>query len=394
MNIGDKIKNARKNKKLTQTQLAKLVGVKSAKVISSWESEQSTPTTMTTVKNLCTTLDLTPCDFFGMIPDTCNVISSDDKEILSKMRFLDSAAKNRILEIINREYARCATPYTSDPVLFQAKVSYPIFLTKDDSDFSTVQKKIKDLKKRKQEKKISASSITKFLWMVGYNGYISIAQVCAIFLGAVVPSQQLYNCIASYIDGTYKVPPTNFLNATTATEETNPFQAYIEQTLQTIEEEINGTLQKMNHSIPFVIHLYTDQLDNIWVTLSAVSPENVDPQILPPSNSIKIAYMRLYCSTDEIFLDRLAVHPVLQGHGLGTLLMNYAKDIAHNNNVPHIVVHPSYGVAVPNAHSSTKFLQNIFGSENTAKENTPKKFYLKNGFVDCIGDSSKMIYKL
>lgn len=394
MNIGEKIKNARKNKKLTQTQLAKLVGVKSATVVSSWESGQSSPTTMATVKNLCTTLDLTPCDFFGMIPDTCNVISSDDKEILSKMRFLDSVSKNKILEVINREYARCTTPYTSDPVLFQIEISYPIFLTKDDPDYVSIQKNVKELKKRKQEKKISAYSITKFLWMIGYNGYISIAQVCAIFLGAIVPSQQLYNCITSYINETYKVSPNSFSSVAAVTEETNMFQSYIEQTLPTIEEHTNSILQEINHSIPFSIHMYMDQLDNIWITLSATSPEKVDPQILPPSNAVKIAYIRLYCSADEICLDRLAVHPVLQGHGLGTILTNYAKEIARSTNVPCITVHPSYGVSVPNAHSSAKFLTAIFGAQNKNSENTPKKFYTKSGFVDCIDDSSKMIFDL
>lgn len=172
------------------------------------------------------------------------------------------------------------------------------------------------------------------------------------------------------------------------------FQSYITQTLPTIEKQLNGILQKINHSIPFALHMYTDQFDNIWVTLSAISPENIDPQILPPSNSVKISYMRLYCSVEEIYLDQLAVHPILQGHGLGTLLMNYAKDIAHNNNVSLIIVHPSYGVTVPHTYSSTNFLQSIFGSENTVNENTPEKFYLKNGFVDCIEDSSKVIYKL
>lgn len=162
MNIGEKIKNARKNKRLTQTQLAKLVGVKSATVVSSWESGQSSPTTMATVKNLCTTLDLTPCDFFGMIPDTCNVISSDDKEILSKMRFLDSVSKNKILEVINREYARCTTPYTSDPVLFQIEISYPIFLTKDDPDYVSIQKNVKELKKESKKRKYLPTPLPNF----------------------------------------------------------------------------------------------------------------------------------------------------------------------------------------------------------------------------------------
>ena len=394
MNIGEKIKNARKNKNLTQTQLAKIVGVKSAAIISSWESGQSSPTTMATVKKLCTSLDLIPCDFFDIIPDTCNVISTDDKEILSKLRFLDSESKNRILEVINKEYARCTTPYTSDPVLYETRISYPIFLAKDDPDYVNVQKNIRELKKRKHAKNISAYSITKFLWMIGYNGHISIAQVCAIFLGVLIPSLQLYNCISSYIDETYKVSPNKFSDTTTTKEDANMFQSYITQTLPTIAEEITGILQKINHSIPFTLHMYTDQLDNIWVTLSATSPENVDPQILPPSNSVKIAYIRLYCSTEKICLDRLAVHPVLQGHGLGTVLTNFTKNIAHNNNVSCITVQPSYGVNVPNAHSSTKFLTSIFGSKNTNSENTPKKFYTKNGFVDCTDDSSKMIFKL
>lgn len=392
MELGEKIKQARKNKNLTQTELAKIIGVRSAAVISLWESGQTAPTSMTTIKNLCDTLDLTLCDLFNTIPKTCTVISSDEKEIISKMQFLDGEAKDRILKVVNTEYKRCITPYTSDPVLFQITINYPIFLTKDDFDYTNIQKNIKELKEKKKAKNITSHSITKYLWMIGYNGHISIAQVCAIFLGLLVPSQQLYNCINAYITDSYKVAPAGYVSKIEQKEPTNTFHLYIERTLSNIENRITNILQIQNHSVPFRIHAYVDQLDNIWITLSAISPESIDSKILPPSNAVKIAFIRLACSNEEICIDRLAVHPILQRIGIGSSLIDYIKGLAQANNISNIIVHPSYNVAIPSAYSSANFLKTIFGDKNSKFENAPKEFYKKNNFEILDDDPRTLIY--
>lgn len=210
MELCEKIKLARENKNLTKTELAKKIGVRCAAIISSWEAGDSQPTTMTSIKNLCTTLDISLYDLFDMEPPKETILSDYQADIVSKIKFLDSAAEKRIMDVVNEEYNRCHALSSSDPILFQLEVSSPIFLGKDDPKYEEIKKKIRVLKKERKKRELSASSITHFLWMIGFNNHISIAQVCAIFFGALVPSEQLYKCLSSYILGTYKKTPEEF----------------------------------------------------------------------------------------------------------------------------------------------------------------------------------------
>ena len=212
MELCEKIKFAREKQNLTRTELAKKIGIKCASVINSWESGASQPSTMTSIKNLCTTLNISLYDLFDMEPPKETILSDYQADIVSKIKFLDSAAEKRIMDVVNEEYNRCNASSTTDPILFQLKVSKPIFMDKTDPKYDQIKKKVRVLKKERKKRELSASSITHFLWMIGFNNYISIAQVCAIFCGALVPSEQLYNCLNSYILGTYKKTPEEFFN--------------------------------------------------------------------------------------------------------------------------------------------------------------------------------------
>lgn len=212
MELSDKIRIAREKQHLTKTELARKIGVRSAAVVSAWESGISQPSTMTTIRNLCTTLNINLYDLFGMQPSEENVLSSYQSEILSKTEFLDVPAYQRIMAVIDEEYKRCYASSASDIAPSQLNVSLPIFLERTDPDYEDIKAKMCILKKSRKKKGFSASSITHFLWMAGFNGYISIAQVCAIFAGVLVPSKQLYNCLYSYIEGTYKKTLEEFFN--------------------------------------------------------------------------------------------------------------------------------------------------------------------------------------
>lgn len=212
MELCEKIKLAREKQNLTKTELAKKIGIRCAAIISSWEAGDSQPTTMTSIKNLSTILDISLYDLFDMEPPKETILSGYQADIVSKLKFLDSAAEKRIMDVVNEEYNRCNTHSTTDPILFQIKISEPLFIDKTNPKYDEIKKKVRVLKKERKKRELSASSITHFLWMIGFNNYISIAQVCAIFCGALVPSEQLYNCLNSYVLGTYKKTPEDFFN--------------------------------------------------------------------------------------------------------------------------------------------------------------------------------------
>ena len=63
MTFGEKLKNARKSKKMTQENLAKTIGAKHNSV-SDWENDKSKPD-MDTVELLCGVLDINPTYLMG-----------------------------------------------------------------------------------------------------------------------------------------------------------------------------------------------------------------------------------------------------------------------------------------------------------------------------------------
>lgn len=67
MTFGEKLRNARKAKKLTQGELAEMIGAKHNS-ISDWENGKSKPD-MDTVELLCGTLDVTPTYLMGSRTD-------------------------------------------------------------------------------------------------------------------------------------------------------------------------------------------------------------------------------------------------------------------------------------------------------------------------------------
>lgn len=67
MTFGEKLKSARKSKKMTQESLAKLIGAKHNSV-SDWENDKSKPD-MDTIELLCGALDINPSYLMGTKSD-------------------------------------------------------------------------------------------------------------------------------------------------------------------------------------------------------------------------------------------------------------------------------------------------------------------------------------
>lgn len=105
--LGTRIKEAREQKSLLQSDLAKLIGVKSSGVISNWEKDLSKPDANKIVK-LCQALDVSASyllDYFG---DDDFEIMPHEIELIKNYRSLDNHGKEIVTLIVHKELQRCA----------------------------------------------------------------------------------------------------------------------------------------------------------------------------------------------------------------------------------------------------------------------------------------------
>lgn len=106
MTFGEKLKQARKGKKLTQRELADAVGAKHNS-ISDWEKDKCRPD-MDTIELLCGVLEITPTYLVGSQNNNKpneiveNIISQPDiLEMLTQYSLLDDEDKQAIKQIIS-----------------------------------------------------------------------------------------------------------------------------------------------------------------------------------------------------------------------------------------------------------------------------------------------------
>lgn len=106
--FGDRLRNARKAKQLTQKELA--AKIKAAhNSISNWENNQNMPDPVT-IQQLCWALDVQPNYFFSMDPPqnrqqaTLSQLSSDELEFIEKFRSLDERGQAVIFAVLEHEF--------------------------------------------------------------------------------------------------------------------------------------------------------------------------------------------------------------------------------------------------------------------------------------------------
>lgn len=106
MTFGDKIKSARISKKLTQKQLADLIGAKHNSV-SDWEKDKSRPD-MDTIELICGTLDINPSYLMGTKSDDeyGNIVGSlmnnpDLLDMIEEFKNLSDNDKKAIRQLIS-----------------------------------------------------------------------------------------------------------------------------------------------------------------------------------------------------------------------------------------------------------------------------------------------------
>ena len=101
MTFGEKLLQARKEKKLTQKQLADMIGAKHNSV-SDWENNKNKPDP-DTIELLCGVLDISPNFLLATVSDD---FSPTEKQIIKKYRALDPHGKEMVDIVLQKEFER------------------------------------------------------------------------------------------------------------------------------------------------------------------------------------------------------------------------------------------------------------------------------------------------
>ncbi|MCI5902793.1 MAG: XRE family transcriptional regulator [Blautia sp.] len=103
--LGERIKYARESKGYLQNELAKLIGVKSAAVISNWEKGLNKPDAEKIVK-LCNVLDVSASFLLDYYGKSSFEFTFPEEEFIKKYRSLDSYGQETVNMILDREICR------------------------------------------------------------------------------------------------------------------------------------------------------------------------------------------------------------------------------------------------------------------------------------------------
>lgn len=112
--LGERIRFAREQKGLLQSDLAKLINVKSSGVISNWEKDLNKPDAEKIVR-LCSVLDVSASyllDYYGK-PDI--EFSSSEINHVKKYRVLDDYGKELVDLVLEKEHDRCIASINEKP---------------------------------------------------------------------------------------------------------------------------------------------------------------------------------------------------------------------------------------------------------------------------------------
>ncbi len=103
MTFGNRLREARKSKKLTQRQLAEMIHAKHNS-ISDWENNKNKPDP-DTIELICGALSITPNYLLGTSDET---FSPSEIEMINQYRRLDNIGKNHISDVLQWEFDRMA----------------------------------------------------------------------------------------------------------------------------------------------------------------------------------------------------------------------------------------------------------------------------------------------
>lgn len=201
MSLGEKLLELRKTRGYSQKELADIIGEKSAKVISNWETNLNKPD-IDKLARLCSVFGCSPSWFIEVGQDF--EITSDEMVLVTKWRGLDDLGKSVAMCNIDFQLDRWNS-FDIDKSDTDTDEPSKLFIDKSDADYYAMKEKCKELIMLKKNSFLRESEIRLLLaYNDGYNGKISIADLIMIFNGMKVPSQELYSHIYEILERTQK----------------------------------------------------------------------------------------------------------------------------------------------------------------------------------------------
>ncbi len=116
--FGDKLKSARLNKNLKQSELARILNIKNT-TISNWEKGLSKPD-FDMIERLCEILDV-DANYFCKQTFDCLQLSIAEQQLIQKYRKIEKAGQEIIDFILDKEMSRLTVdeaPYIEEPIYF------------------------------------------------------------------------------------------------------------------------------------------------------------------------------------------------------------------------------------------------------------------------------------
>lgn len=122
-NISKNIAKYRKEKGLSQSALAEMVGAKNLTTVSSWERGISSPDADTIIK-LCSLFDITLYDLYE-INSSQDTMTASQKDFLSKYEYLDTHGKRIVNMVLDEEHSRC-TALKETSIIYNLPCAYDL----------------------------------------------------------------------------------------------------------------------------------------------------------------------------------------------------------------------------------------------------------------------------
>ena len=106
MEMGDRIRHSRQHKHLLQSELAKMIGVKSSGIISNWERGLNRPNADQII-SLCKALNITASYLLDYSGKSDLEATPEEADTIRKLRKLDDFGLKSVSCLIENELERC-----------------------------------------------------------------------------------------------------------------------------------------------------------------------------------------------------------------------------------------------------------------------------------------------
>lgn len=186
MTLGDKIRNKREEKGLSQGELAALVDVNSPTIISNWENGKNKPD-VDKVSKLCNVLSCPP-DYFIEYEGEIKGLTEQEKMMIQRYRRLTPFGKQVIDSNLGLQLEHCLIDSC-----VPSKTVGPVFLKKGDPDYKIMKDRTLELKEYRRNSFLSTELILGILRGTGFDDEISLLDILMLEKGTKVPSRRLFD---------------------------------------------------------------------------------------------------------------------------------------------------------------------------------------------------------